>query len=170
MGYALLWLESLGTVLVFIAVITALAGNARGPRTRKRVPILVGALMILLVGLVTAFLGVVHFEHHLLITGFGSVVLWSSLFTISTVVLLILGMREGVDDWPRARGWPLRRLVLALLGLFVLTWITFANLDTAVTMQLATVRAEGNATILSLAPAAIPAGAMPRLSIWTHSS
>jgi hypothetical protein len=159
MGYALLWLEFLGIALVFLAVITAWASHARGPRMRRRVPALIGAMMILLVSLATAFFGEIHFDSHILTPGFWYAVLWSSVFTITTVVLLTVGLRKGVDDWPRARDWPLRRLVLALLGLFVLAWITFANLDTAVTMRLATVRAEGNATILSLAPAPIPAGA-----------
>ena len=143
MGYALLWLESLGTVVVFVAVITALIGRIRGSRTRTLVRMFFGALMILLAGLVTVLNGWVHFDTPIFLTivFFWYVVLWSSVFILTTVLLLTLGLRKGVDDRPRARGWSLRRLFLALFGLFVLTWITFANLDTAATMRLATVRA-----------------------------
>jgi hypothetical protein len=159
MGYLLLWMESVCAALVLLAMVTALAAHARGSRTQKRVPLLLGALMIVFVGLAATFVGLVHFDTQIQSIGFGYVLSWSILFILTAVVVLILGLRPGAEGGPRARAWPLRRLVLALGALLVVTWITFANLDTAVKMQLASLRADAGARILALAPTRIPAGA-----------
>jgi hypothetical protein len=159
MGYKLLWLESLVTALVFLAALTALATHARGPRTQRRAPLLLGALMMILIGLAATFIALVHFNFRLQLISFGSVLSWTILFILTAVVVLIRGLRKGTEGNPRARNWPLRRLLLALGALCIVTWITFANLDTAVKMQLATVRSEAGARILALAPAPVPAEA-----------
>jgi hypothetical protein len=158
MGYLLLWVESVCAAVVLLAVVTALAAQARGWWIQRRVPILFGALMIVCAGLAATFVWHVRFNTPILLNGFGSVLSWGILFILTAVVVLILGLKPGPEGGPRARAWPLRRLVLALGALLVLTWITFANLDTAMKMQLESLRADAGARIVALAPTRIPAG------------
>ena len=58
MGYTLLWLESLCAALLFLATVTASAAHSHRFRIQKIVPIFIGLAMVILVGLVTALVGV----------------------------------------------------------------------------------------------------------------
>lgn len=157
MGYTLLWLESLCTALLLLATIAALAARASKARTQKLAPLFIAFAMIALASLVTAIVGSFHFGTRIKVNGFGQLLAWSIFFVLGTCVLLVLGMRKGPENGPAARNWPLRKLLYAFAGLAMVTWITLANLDTAMKMQLTSLRTEVGARVLALAPARVPA-------------
>jgi hypothetical protein len=64
--------------------------------------------------------------------------------------------RTGAPPAPAARTWSRRHVLAAWAVAVVLTAITFANMDQAVKVQLASVRAEAGAIALSHAPPRLP--------------
>ena len=139
MGYTLLWLESLGAALLFLAMVTALFARAAWWRVPRVVPVLTALAMIGVAAVGTFLVGVFQFAPFIQTTWFGPVLCWSIVFSLGVSALLLRGLRRGAEGATRARAWPLGRLVLAFATLVVLSCITFANMDTAVKVQLASV-------------------------------
>jgi hypothetical protein len=109
---------------------------------------------------VTAFgtfvVGVFQFVPFIQTTWFAPVLCWSMVFTLGASALLLRALRRGAERTTLARTWPLRKLALGFAAVLVLSCITFANMDTAVKLQLASVRAEAGPRILALAPRRLP--------------
>ena len=69
-------------------------------------------------------------------TGFGYVLACGIVLSLGVVFVVFRGLLRETESVPDARSWPLRKLVLALAAVMIVTWMTFASLDTAVKMQL----------------------------------
>src|SRR5206468_4272430 len=82
---------------------------------------------------------------------------WAVALAVGSAVVLLLGLRRtGPDEAPAARTWPRARLAVALAAALAVDYITFANLDLAVKVELAAVRAEAGARALALSPPRVP--------------
>lgn len=157
MGYTLLWLETLGAALLFLATVAALFARVRWWRLPRFVPILTALAMFGVTAVGTYVVAVTQFgsmKFHT--TWFAPVLCWSVVFALGASALLLRGLRRGAERTTVARTWPLRNLALGFAAALVLSCITFANMDTAVKLQLAAVRAEAGSRILALAPRRLP--------------
>jgi hypothetical protein len=153
MGYALMWIESLAVALLLVATVTACA--ARWPRRFGQgvVPVLAAFGVFALAAGATFVVGFLKFGARLDTGWFFYTHSWTLLFTVGAVVVLYRGLRRvGPEAAPAARRWPRGRLALALGAMVLLHGITFANMDLAMKVQLAAVRAEAGALALGLAP------------------
>jgi hypothetical protein len=156
MGNVLLWVESLAVALLVPALVTACA--ARWPRRFGQgvVPVLTAALLVTLAAGVTWAVGFFRFQAFLDSVPFWPLFAWTALFAVGAGLLLIRGLRRRGEGVPAARSWPRGRLALALAVAVILTGITFTNLDLAVKVRLAAVRAEAGAKALALTPPRVP--------------
>jgi hypothetical protein len=158
MGYVLIWIESLAAGLLLAALVTACAARLR----RRLWQVLVAnlAALLLLAGPGSIAYGVGYLTWQI-----GSVQRGTFFFLLCWVVALALGMvvvldrglrRQGDGAEPAARTWPRGRLAVGLGVAVVLAGITLSNMDLAMKVQLAAVRAEAGAKILALMPARVP--------------
>jgi hypothetical protein len=157
MGHALIWVESLAVALLVPALVTACA--ARWPRRFGQgvVPVLTTVLLVALAAGLTWALGYFRFQAFLDSVPFWPVLAWTVLFAVGAVFLLVRGLRRRQDEAvPAARSWPRGRLALALAVAVMLAGTTFTNLELAVKVQLAAVRAEAGAKALALTPPRVP--------------
>jgi hypothetical protein len=73
--------------------------------------------------------------------------------TVAAVAALVSALRRGgPEDSPAARAWPRSRLALGLAAMLVVVCITFTNVDLAIKVEMASVRAEAGSRALALAP------------------
>jgi hypothetical protein len=157
MGYALIWVESLAVALLVPALVAACAARWPGRLRQAGPPVLTAVLLVGLAACVTWAAGFFRFQAFLDSVPFWSLLAWTILFAVGTVLLLARGLRRRPEgDVPAARSWPRGRLALALAVAVILAGTTFTNLDLAVKVQLAGVRAEAGAKALALAPARVP--------------
>jgi hypothetical protein len=157
MGYLLFWIESLAAALLFLAVITACAAHWPRRYGQRLVPIVVLVLLGLAAGGLTWAIGYFRFHLGIAYMPFISVLVWSVLMLGGGVVLLARGLRSvGDPPVPVARSWSRGKLALALGLVLMLDGITFSNMDLAVKMQLASLRAEAGARTLALLPPRLP--------------
>ncbi len=156
MGYALLWLESLAAGLLLLAATVACA--ARLKRRWVRVVLSAAAGLGLAaagaaVTLVTATLE----ERWETTRWFGYSLSWAVGVSLGALLLIAFGLRSrGEKLMPGGREWPRGKLLLAGLAAVALLLATFWNMDAAVRLQLAALRAEAGALALSVTPARIP--------------
>ena len=156
MGYVLLWIESLTAALLLQALVTACAG--RWERlTRAIVSIAMALTLLTLAGGVTFVVGFMRYAFLMRAVPFLSVLTWTISFAVGAVWILWSGLKRRKDDGkPAARTWPRSRLALATAAALLVNGITFTNLDLAMKLHLAAVRAEAGAQILALAPLQVP--------------
>src|SRR5687768_9728614 len=156
MGYALIWIESLATLLLLIAAITAWSARLARPFWQRLGPILLALIGIGLAAWLTSAIGYLNFGLGLHIGWFSYTLAWTTGLIVGTVILFWLGFRQRGDVGPVARSWSGWKLAIAFAALVLVTWTTFTNMDTAVKLQLRSVRAEAGAKILALAPPRVP--------------
>jgi hypothetical protein len=157
MGHVLIWVESLAVALLLPALVTACAARWRRRFRQGVLPVLTTVLLVAVAACVTWAAGFFRFQAFLDSVPFWSVLSWTILFAVGAVLLLIRGLRQRQEEGaPAARAWPRGRLALALAVAVILAGITFTNLDLAVKVQLAGVRAEAGAKALALTPPRVP--------------
>jgi hypothetical protein len=157
MGYILLWVESIAAALLLEAA--TLSGAARQqPRWVRSILAFVPCLAALVVAGVFAFIAwyievALLMPHHLLEATFA----WSLTIAFGVLALVLVGWRRQGDPLVlRAATWPAGKLTAAgavALGLFV---ATFWNMDNAIRIQLASLRAEAGTMVLGAAPVRVP--------------
>jgi hypothetical protein len=160
MGYALLWVESLATVLVLLALVTAVTARWRLRFGQRVVPVVLALVLVAAAALATAGLCYLHhqFDAHPIsnpqsIAAIG----WTALLAFGSAMLLTNGLRRPMPELiPAAREWSVGRLALAFVALAAVTTITFTNMDLAMKIQLSVVRAEAGAKTLSAVPPRVP--------------
>jgi hypothetical protein len=82
---------------------------------------------------------------------------WTVALAVGSAVVLVLGLRRtSPEGTPAGRAWPRARLAVALLAFLVVDYITFTNLDMAVKVEMAAVRAEAGSRALALSPPRVP--------------
>jgi hypothetical protein len=152
MGYALMWVESLTAALLLQALVTACAARwRRSARTFVSIAMAM-ALLLLAVG-VTLVVYFLRFAVRMPSAPFPSVLTWTISFAVGAVWIIRTGLKRRKDDGtPAARSWPRGRLALATAAAVLVNGITFTNMDLAMKIHLAAVRAEAGAQILALAP------------------
>lgn len=157
MGYALIWVETLAAALLLVALVTA--GAARWPRSRgQRVVPVLTVLLLAAVAAAAAFVaGYLKFGTRVETIPFAYTLSWALAFAAGAAAVLHGGLRPAEKEAaPAARSWSRGRLALALAAVVVLSGITFSNLDLAIKVQLAAVRAEAGARTLALQPPRVP--------------
>jgi hypothetical protein len=153
MGYGLIWIESLAAAWLLAALVTAC--GARSPSRLRQVVTTNLAAVLLLVGPGVFVWGVG------VLAAQGVVLRGTFIYFLSWVVALVVGViltldrglrRTGEDGAPAARAWPRGRLAIGFGVAAVLAGITLSNMDLAMKVQLAAVRAESGARVLALMP------------------
>jgi hypothetical protein len=159
MGIALIWIESLAAALVLVALVTALAAHW-GRFGRWAVPIVVAVGLFAFAAAVTAFTCILHEQldrHPVSNPQSLSAIAWTVLLGIGSVVLLVRGLRrDATDAAPAAHVWSRAKLAVAGGALIIVTAITFTNMDLAVKVRLAALRAEAGAKTMAILPARLP--------------
>jgi hypothetical protein len=155
MGHALLWVESLASALLLVAVVAA--WTARRERRRWDLPVFVVLLLAVTAAALTWGLHSLYLRGALEASFYAAALAWTVGFLLGSTLILWRGLRQrGEAGEPPGRSWPPGRLALALAALVVVNWITFANMDLAVRLQLAALRAEEGARIQALVPPRVP--------------
>src|SRR5262245_14489068 len=156
MGYSLIWIESLASSLLLVAVVTAWSGRHTRSLWQRFPPVLLALVMAGLVGSLTYGIGWLRLFGHVNIPWFGYALAWTLGFAVGSLMLFRRGFRPSGSNGPEARSWPLAPLAIALAVFLLLSWTSFANMDLSIKMQLAEVRAEAGAKILALMPPRVP--------------
>jgi hypothetical protein len=156
MGYSLIWIESLASALLLIAVVTAWSGRRSRRFWQRLAPVLIALVVGTGAGILTYGIGWLRYHGNLDIPWFWYAFAWTLAFVAGSLVLFRNGLRCRGDDGPGARTWSPPALGVALAVLVLLTWTTFANMDLAIKIQLSEVRAEAGAKILAVMPPRVP--------------
>jgi hypothetical protein len=157
MGHALIWIESLAATLVFVALVTAVAAHWQR-LGRWTVPIVVAVGLVAFAVAATVFICLLHLrvDNHPISNPQSFAALgWTSILAVGSVILLVKGLRR-TELVPAARAWPRSKLAVAFGALVVVTAITFSNMDLAVKIQLAALRAEAGAKTMAILPPRLP--------------
>lgn len=155
MGQSLIWIESLAAALVLIALAIAIAAHWQW-FGRWAVPIAIAVGFLAVAVAFTAFSFILHssLDNHPLSNphSLGGIA-WSFIVMIGSAILLVRGLRRaGPDRVPAAQEWSRARLAVAATALIVVATITLSNMDLAVKIQLAALRAEAGAKTLAILP------------------
>jgi hypothetical protein len=148
-GHALLWIESLAAALVLVALVTAVTARWEW-FWRWAVPVGVAVGLFAWGVAVTVFTCVLHFDldaHPISNPQSFAAIGWTMILGIWSAILLVRGLRQSA-----AQAWSRSNLAIAFAALIVVTTITFSNMDLAVKVQLAALRAEAGAKALSIMP------------------
>ena len=156
MGYALIWVESLATALVLVALVTAWSAWRSRAFRRWLGPVCLALLLTALAGSLLYGIGWLRFVRGLEISGFSYMLFWALVFVAGSGALLARGLLSKGTEGPRARSWSGSRLALSLAALVLLTWMTFTNMDLGVKIQLSALRAEAGAMMLAAMPPRLP--------------
>lgn len=151
MGYAVFWVETLAVALLLIAAVAAC--TARWPRRfgPRAVPVLTAVLLLGLAGAAVRVFGYFEFDARFDLHAFYPMLGWTLLYLVGVIAVLHRGLRRA-DGVSAAQAWPRGRLALCLAAAVILATITFTNLDLAVRVRMAGVRAEAGARTLAGAP------------------
>lgn len=157
MSYALLWIESVATALLFVALIVACTSRLVRRRHRMLWSVLAVAFVMLIYALPTGAAMLLKFVLNIQYSPF--------YYWLSLLIVCLLGAgyivrrglrRNGDTDTPSGRAWPRLKLVVAFGIAAALCVMTFWNMDLAVQIQMSALRAEAGALALSVAPARVP--------------
>lgn len=160
MGYTLIWIESLASVLLLVALVTAIAAHWRRRFGQGVVPVLVALLLLAFAVAVTTFTCFLHFHldaHPISNPQSLAAIAWTLSLAVGATILLVNGLRRpGPEPVPAARSWSRPKLALAFGSLVAVTAITLSNMDQAVKIQFTAVRAEAGAKLLAQIPPRLP--------------
>jgi hypothetical protein len=152
MSYAMLWIESLAAALLLVA--TAAAVVARWPFRWLRLAamVLVALPLFALAAAATYGIGFLRYSANLELNWFVPALTWTGVFAVGALVLISYGTGGSGDAPRRASSWPRGALALGFTAAAILLYLTYANLDLAMKMQQASLRAEAGAKLLALTP------------------
>ncbi|MGA2499073.1 MAG: hypothetical protein ABSH20_15130 [Tepidisphaeraceae bacterium] len=154
MSYALLWIETIALALIWMAAMLAVAAHFR-----SRVWFALAVLGIVLVPLVPIGGTAVAIAIARLMGSFYPNPILP--YSVSQTIILVVGMAIILRRAQRpaltttglaAAGWPRGRLLLTLLMAFALWIMTAWNIELAARAQVAAVRQEAGAMMLSVVP------------------
>jgi hypothetical protein len=156
MSYAMIWVETLVAVLLFVATTAACVARWRRRWQRLTVLLVVTLPLVGAAASATYGIGYVKYAIHLESIGFIATLSWTVLFITGVAVLFWCGLGRAGNEPPLALDWPSGRLAVGFAAMAVLLYITLANLDLAMRTQQASLRAEASAKLLALSPARVP--------------
>ena len=157
MGYALFLTENLVWSLLLVATVTACAGRLRRGWLRLMLALPVPLVLLLIHVCLTVVAGFLQFPLGIVFWFYPMLAL-TVMFFAGTAWIVFRGLhRAGAESAITfAAGWPRGKLATAFGAAFALYCMTFWNLDLAARQQLAAVRVEAGALVLSAAPARVP--------------
>lgn len=153
MGHALLWVESLAAALATVGLVTACAAHRSRRWNQRLLPFLFSLGVMVLAGgvsvaLAWSYSAGIYGRYQL---GYASS--WTLCFVVGAIMILKRGLqREGVDSPRAARFWPRGWLAAGMAVAAALAVITLTNLDLALKIELAGIRAEGSVRVVTLLP------------------
>lgn len=157
MGLELLWIESLAAALLVVASVAACSGRWTSRLGQGVPPVLVALLLVALGSAYSWGVQVLRERGALTDYPVRYAYSWTVAVALGSLVVLVLALRRAApEEPPVARDWPRARLAVALGALLVVVYITFTNLDLAVKVEMAAVRAEAGARAQALAPPRVP--------------
>lgn len=153
MGQTLIWIESLAVGLLFLGLVTACAAHWPRRWVQRVVPVLAAFSLCASAAGITFPAGALKYHNGVEGVPFFYLLSWTIAFTAGAISVGILGLRRrGEEAAPAACFWSRGKLTLALGTLVILDCITFSNMDLAVKVQLAALRAETGTKILMEKP------------------
>jgi hypothetical protein len=156
MAYALIWVESLAVALLLVALVTAWTAHSPRRLVQAGPPVLVALVLIGAAALLTFGIGFLYTRGTLDGYRLGYALSWTVALTVGSAVVLFRGLSRPEEGASAARAWPRARLGLGLAALLVVACITFTNVDLAIKVELASVRAEAGARAMALTPPRVP--------------
>src|SRR5262245_27858837 len=154
MGFMLLWIEALATVLLWTAAVVALAARRR----RRWVQLLLAAIALPLpaYAFVMTWLALQRSGEAASPMVF-YIAAWVALANAGALVLLVIGLwRRGQRAEPQARSWKPARLAVAGVAAALLVVLTLWTMNNALLSRVAALRAEAGTMALAAAPARLP--------------
>lgn len=157
MSYALLWIEVLIVLLLWVAAAVAVLAHLRY-RFIAAFALFVAWLAPLLVLVVlTCMTGSLKFSSNISENWFGYTLSLLVGYLVGIIVIIAIGRRREAPGLARASAeWPRGRLVLAFLVAFMLATMTLWNMDLEVRGEAAAVRTEAGALLLAVVPPQLP--------------
>src|SRR5262249_50048055 len=132
MGYTLIWIESLASALLLVALGTAWSAWRSRPFWQRIGPVAFTLALIAVPALLTYGLGLLRFRRGMEIGWFSYMLLWTVAFAGAAGILLFWGLRKRREEAaPAARDWSIAKLALAAAAMVLLSWMTFSNMDLA---------------------------------------
>jgi len=157
MSYALLWIEVLIVLLLWVAAAGAVLSHIRY-RFIAAVALFIAWLWPLAVlGGLTWMTAAMKFWSNISENWFGYTLSLLVGYVIGIIVILAIGRRREAPGLARASAeWPRGRLALAFLVAFTLATMTLWNMDLEVRGEAAAVRTEAGALLLAVVPPQLP--------------
>ena len=154
MGFLLLWTENLAISLLFTAIVIACAGRIHRRWLRLAIWVPFGFVVFLAYLALTILLGVLKFAYASSFDWFYPALALTLSYLVGALLIRVAGLRQRNGDPATvpAATWPRGKLILALGVAIALHLMTVWNLDIAARQQLASLRSEGSAIILSAMP------------------
>lgn len=153
MAYALLWIESLATILLLFAAALAFGAQVES-RWRSILAPTLTALLSLAFGASAVVASVI------LHTKFNMKNDWlyysASWFAALLIGLIFIRKRAGKMPFIGAANWPRARLNIAFFAAFALTCSTYWNIDASIRSKLAFARQEGHQMFMLVSPPSLP--------------
>ncbi len=155
MGYFILWIENLAASLLLVALLAACVARRRAKWDRP----LLAALVFLLPLLGFLFLTAVDaaIEQNNRLGWFWPLVILTLAYAVGGLAICWQALRRAEPAGPGAgAAWSRGRLAVALVVVVALAGMTFMSIDASVKQNLAQVRTETVALVLSVAPQRVP--------------
>jgi hypothetical protein len=157
MSYALLWIEVLIVLLLWVASVDAVLAHVRYRLIAAFALIVAWLVPLSVLAGLTWMTGVLKFSLNISENWFGYTLSLLVGYVIGIVVILGIGRHREAPGLARASAeWPRGRLALAFLVAFMLASMTLWNMDLEVRGEGAAVRTEAGALLLAVVPPQLP--------------
>ncbi len=155
MGYFILWIENLAVSLLLVALLAACVVRLRAKWTRRLLASLVFLLPLLGFLFVTMVDAAIERNHRL--GWFWPLAALTLAYAAGGLAICWRALRRAEPAGPAAgASWSRSRLAVALAAVVALAGMTFMNIDASVKQNLAQVRTETVALVLSVGPQRVP--------------
>jgi hypothetical protein len=157
MSYALLWIEVLIVLLLWVAATDAVLSHVRYRFIAAFALIVAWFAPLLVLAGLTWMTGALKFSLNISENWFGYTLSLLVGYVVGIIVIIATGRRREAPGLARASAdWPRGRLVLAFLVAFTLATMTLWNMDLEVRGKAAAVRTEAGALLLAVVPPQLP--------------
>ena len=155
MGYFILWIENLAVSLLLVALLAACVVRLRAKWTRRLLASLAFLLPLLGFLFVTMVDAAIERNHRL--GWFWPLAALTLAYAAGGLAICWRALRRAEPAGPAAgASWSRSRLAVALAAVVALAGMTFMNIDASVKQNLAQVRTETVALVLSVGPQRVP--------------
>jgi type II secretory pathway pseudopilin PulG len=153
MSYALLWIELLVVMLLWVAALLAMAGRVRRRLFYEPLAAVIVFSPLPILNVFVTFTTLLKFRRGIAQNYFAYTISLAAAFLVGGIALQRMAHRRPAGVEPRAgASWPKSKLVLAVLVAAAIAAMTIWNMDLAVRTQISALRAEAGALMLSAIP------------------